>query len=99
MKKLLSLIGGTFTLFFAFCHCHFKFTEHFKRKDNEWKSLCDSPKGDSVLHNGGFLVSTDVGLYTDEKAGKRKILFKKFKKEVTNKGAILKMQLNYQIAN
>ena len=47
--------------------------------------MCDSPKGDkTVLYNGGFLVSSEEGLYTDAKAGKRKILYKKFKKEVTN---------------
>ena len=84
MKKLLSLII-TLSLFFSFCDCRFKFSEHFKRKDNEWKSICDSSKGDnSVLYNGGFLVSSEEGLYTDAKAGKRKVLYKKFKKEVTN---------------
>ncbi len=84
MKKLLSLII-TLSLFFSLSYCRFKFSEHFKRKDNEWKSLCDSPKGgDTVLYNGGFLVSSEEGLYTDVKAGKRKLLYKKFKKDQTN---------------
>jgi hypothetical protein len=83
MKKLLSLII-TLSLFFSLSHSRFKFSDHFKRKDNEWKSLCDSPKGgDTVLYNGGFLVSSD-GLYTDVRAGKRKLLYKKFKKDQSN---------------
>lgn len=99
MKKLLSLIV-TFSLVLIFGHCRFRFSEHFKRKDREWKSLCDSPKGDgAILENGGFKISSEDGLFTDAKAGKRKILYKKFKKEVTNQGASLKMQLNYQIMN
>jgi hypothetical protein len=84
MKKNLSLII-TLSLFLSFCHCRFKFSELFKRKDNEWKSLCDSSKGgDTVLFNGGFFVSSEEGLYTDANGGNRKLLYKKFKKELTN---------------
>ena len=84
MKKLLSTIIAL-SFFFSLIHCRFKFSEHFKRKDNEWKSLCDSPKGgDTVLYNGGFLVSSEEGLYTDVKAGNRKLPYKKFKKDQTN---------------
>ena len=84
MKKLLTPIIAL-SLFSSLTNCRFKFSEHFKRKDNEWKSLCDSPKGgDTVLFNGGFFVSSEEGLYTDANGGNRKLLYKKFKKELTN---------------
>ena len=49
------------------------------------------------MHDAGFLISTDDGLYTDEKAGRRKIMYRQFENYMINKDATLTMELKYNI--
>ena len=49
------------------------------------------------MHDAGFLISTDDGLYTDEKAGSRKIMYKHFENYMINQDATLTMELKYNI--
>lgn len=71
MKKL-CLIISTLSLLFTSCLSLFTFSDSFKRKDSAWKTMCDPPKNTKsvgVLQDGGFLISSEDGLYTDGKAG------------------------------
>jgi len=49
------------------------------------------------LHDAGFLISTDDGLYTDEKAVRRKIMYRQFENYLINQDATLTMELKYNI--
>ena len=102
MNKLCLIV--TLSFLSTSCSSLFNFTDSFKRKDSSWKTMCDHPnkntKNDaSVLHNGGFLISSEDGLYTDGKAGPRKLMYRRFLNKVTNENAQLKMQLNYRVRN
>lgn len=49
------------------------------------------------MHDAGFLISTDDGLYTDEKAGRRKIMYRHFENYMINQDSTLTMELKYNI--
>ena len=74
----------------------FTFLDNFKRLDStQWITQCSTKDSNDIIAKGGFTIDPLYGLTTTEKAGQKKIMYRKFKNSISNLDNILQIQLNY----